>query len=212
MKIVEGQFGGAGDRPAGVLGLVQKHWDVVSNRARSLGITEQWIIRAVVRGLIESAGGLEQEGRMILSRPDEPEGGIEATVENACKKFVQDRAARADLLSALETIDTEATSLRTMAETRLGAVEQDIGGLKMLVVELRSHIRAQEEAIRAFSSSIQPVAVQPAEEQKPAATQPPPQAEEQKPTTASSDSPTDTVPPTRSNSRRVKKQADEDKW
>lgn len=121
VRIEEGQFGGGGDKPKGLLGAVQRHWDIVCGRARGMGVTEQWAARALVRGLLDTAGGTEEDGRMVLVSKDTSE-----------------------LEGRVSLIGQSLDDLRASSVERTEALSQDVGGLKMVLVEMRALVATQE--------------------------------------------------------------------
>lgn len=64
--VLEGRFGEPGTKPAGLLGAVSRHWDTVCGKQRKLGVTEQWLARAISRAFMEAAGGVEEDGLMVV--------------------------------------------------------------------------------------------------------------------------------------------------
>lgn len=127
MRIEEGQFGGSGDKPKGLLGAVQRHWDIVCGRARGMGVTEQWAARALVRGLLDTAGGTEEDGRMVLVSKDSTE-----------------------LEGRVSLIGQSLDDLRASSVERTEALAQDFGGLKMILVEIRALVVTQEVMLQSM--------------------------------------------------------------
>lgn len=99
-KLIEGRwYSTPTEQGTGLLGAIERQFKYINGGQRGMGVTEQWLTRAVVRGLLETAGGMEQDGRFSL-----------------------------EILS-------------DMSE-KIEEIEQDVGGLKMLLAEMRALVPA----------------------------------------------------------------------
>ena len=76
-KIIEGRFPMPGEPARGLLGAIEKQWRIINDNNRGMGTTEQWLARALVRGLLETMGGTEEDGRFSL---DLSSGGEEGAL------------------------------------------------------------------------------------------------------------------------------------
>lgn len=144
--VVEGRFGEPGAKPSGILGAVSRHWDIVCGKQRRLGVTEQWLARAISRAFLEAAGGVEEDGLMVVRRGKGEAANLDHTApsyDGRIEAIEQDVGSLKMLLA----------NLRGSIQTQLSEINEAVGKVSSCEVSYTrdsGKVKALEEKVSAL--------------------------------------------------------------